>query len=104
MSGSDDSRVIQVLLTSTSLLTPSNAHQRSHRRRPAVFRDSVYYAVTEPLIYSLIIPFALLDVWATLYQTLAFGVYRIPRVPRARYVVIDRQRLPYPDGARLSPS
>jgi hypothetical protein len=51
--------------------------------------------LTAPVIYSLGLPFILLDAWVTVYQWICFPLYRIPRVPRRRYVVLDRHRLPY---------
>lgn len=53
---------------------------------------------TAPVIYSLIIPQALIDAWASLYQAVCFRAYRITRVPRSRYVVLDRGRLAYLNG------
>jgi len=51
--------------------------------------------ITSPMIYSLILPFVLLDVWVWLYQRICFPAYGIPRVKRADYIVIDRQHLAY---------
>jgi hypothetical protein len=51
--------------------------------------------LTAPLIYSLIIPFAIIDAWASLYQAICFRAYRIPRVHRVDYIVFDRQHLAY---------
>lgn len=51
--------------------------------------------LTAPLIYSLVIPLALLDLWVTLYQHICFRVYGIDLVRRADHVVIDRQHLAY---------
>jgi hypothetical protein len=51
--------------------------------------------LTVPLVYSLVLPIVLLDVWVTAYQRVCFPVYGIPRVPRARYLVVDRHELPY---------
>ncbi len=51
--------------------------------------------VTAPVIYSLIIPIAMLDLFMTVYQHINFRVYRIPRVKRSDYVVMDRQYLAY---------
>jgi hypothetical protein len=53
------------------------------------------YVLSAPVIYSLIVPFALLDAWITLYQQVCFRVYGIPRVRRSDYFVIDRHRLGY---------
>src|SRR6056297_4155619 len=39
--------------------------------------------ITAPVIYSMIVPFALLDLFVTIYQRICFPVYRIERVRRA---------------------
>lgn len=51
--------------------------------------------VTAPVIYSLIIPLVLLDLFITVYQQICFRVYRIPLVTRGEYVVMDRKYLQY---------
>lgn len=51
--------------------------------------------LTVPVIYSVIIPLLFIDAWASLYQAICFPVYRIPRVRRSRYIVIDRHHLAY---------
>jgi len=51
--------------------------------------------LTAPIIYSLIIPFVLLDVFVTIYQTACFPAYGIPTVRRADYFAFDRRRLAY---------
>ena len=48
-----------------------------------------------PVIYSLIIPLVLLDCWVWLYQAVCFPVYRIAKVDRSRYVLLDRGHLQY---------
>ncbi|MEJ6790905.1 hypothetical protein BrevBR_15285 [Brevundimonas sp. BR2-1] len=58
-------------------------------------RSTLTTIVTAPLIYSLIIPILLIDAWASLYQAICFRAYRIPRVRRSRYIVVDRGRLGY---------
>lgn len=52
-------------------------------------------ALSAPIIYSLIIPFALVDAWVSLYQAICFRVYGIPQVRRGRYFVFDRSGLRY---------
>ena len=47
------------------------------------------------MIYSLLIPFAVADLWVSIYQAVCFRVYRIPQVPRGRYMNFDRNGLPY---------
>lgn len=57
--------------------------------------SKIPYILTAPLIYSLIIPFVLLDVFVTVYQQVCFRVYGIPLVKRSEYVVMDRKYLQY---------
>jgi hypothetical protein len=51
--------------------------------------------LSAPFIFALIIPFALLDLFLCLYHAVCFRLYRLPPVPRADYVVIDRHHLHY---------
>ena len=51
--------------------------------------------LTAPIIYAGFVPFILLDIFLTLYQTVCFTIYGIPRVKRSEYMVFDREDLPY---------
>ena len=51
--------------------------------------------LTAPVIYSMIIPIALLDVTVIVYQAICFPIYRIPRVRRTDYLIFDRHHLAY---------
>jgi len=51
--------------------------------------------ITSPVIYSLIIPFVLLDIMVNLYQIVCFPIYRIPLVKRRKYLSIDHRHLAY---------
>ncbi len=51
--------------------------------------------ITSPVIYAMIFPLIFLDLTITLYQHICFRVYKIPRVQRADYIVVDRQYLSY---------
>jgi hypothetical protein len=51
--------------------------------------------LSAPLIYSLILPFALLDAFVTCYQAACFRVYGIPLVRRQDYFIFDRGHLAY---------
>ena len=51
--------------------------------------------LTMPVIYSMIVPLLLLDLCVSLYQLICFPVYRIARVRRANYIVMDHQHLSY---------
>ena len=53
------------------------------------------HMITAPIIYALIVPFVLLDLCVSLYQTLCFPAYGIPRVRRRDYLTIDRHHLEY---------
>lgn len=60
------------------------------------FRDSsLRNIVSAPFIYGLIVPFALLDLGVTIYQAICFPLYRMPKVSRSRYILIDRHQLAY---------
>ncbi|MCG3268533.1 hypothetical protein [Yoonia sp. I 8.24] len=54
--------------------------------------------LTAPVIYAMIIPFVLLDVFVTIYQTVCFPVYRIQKVKRSDYITFDRKHLAYLNG------
>ena len=47
------------------------------------------------MIYSLVVPFALLDLFVTIYQRICFPVYGVARVRRGDYLVFDRAYLAY---------
>ena len=51
--------------------------------------------VTGPIIYSMILPMAVLDLCVSFYQASCFPIYRIAKVRRADYIVFDRQQLEY---------
>ncbi|HEX7565747.1 MAG TPA: hypothetical protein VF396_21255 [Bradyrhizobium sp.] len=51
--------------------------------------------LTAPVIYSLLIPIALLDIFVIIYQATCFPVYKIPQVRRRDYLIFDRHHLAY---------
>ena len=51
--------------------------------------------MTGPIIYSMIVPLAMLDLCVSFYQATCFPIYRIARVRRGDYFVFDRQQLEY---------
>ena len=63
------------------------------RTRPLV-------VLTAPVIYALILPLALLDLFATVYQRVCFPIYGIARVRRSAHVAIDRHHLAYLNGVQ----
>lgn len=52
-------------------------------------------ALVAPIVYAGLLPFALMDVFVTLYERLCFPVFGIPRVRRSDHLVFDRADLPY---------
>jgi hypothetical protein len=59
------------------------------------FTANPLIVLTTPVIYSLLIPLVLLDVFITAYQAICFPVYGIPKVRRRDYLVFDRHHLAY---------
>jgi len=61
------------------------------RTRPLV-------VLTAPVIYALIVPLVLLDLFVAIYQSVCFPVYGIEKVRRADHIAIDRHHLAYLNG------
>lgn len=75
------------------------AHQRLKQSVPRFLRESsALNLLTAPIIYSLVVPIALLDLWISAYQAVCFRAYGIARVRRSAYIVIDRHHLAYLNG------
>lgn len=51
--------------------------------------------LTAPIIYSVLIPFVLLDLFITAYQWICFPIYGIEKVKRSDYFIFDRAHLAY---------
>ncbi|MCC6705918.1 MAG: hypothetical protein IT492_00030 [Gammaproteobacteria bacterium] len=51
--------------------------------------------VTGPFIYSLILPLLMLDLFLSVFQAVCFPIYRITKVKRGDYIVVDRLHLGY---------
>jgi hypothetical protein len=72
------------------------AHEGLKHSIPKFLRESSPLNIlTAPLIYSMVLPIAILDLSFSLYQALCFPIYGIAHVRRSGYVVIDRQHLAY---------
>ncbi len=54
-----------------------------------------WHFLTAPVIYSLIIPLVIFDIWLEIYHRICFIAYDIPYVKREQYIRIDRQKLKY---------
>jgi hypothetical protein len=51
--------------------------------------------LTMPIIYGMAVPLVLFDLCVSLYQLICFPIYRIARVNRASYIIMDHQHLAY---------
>ncbi|MDD3181968.1 MAG: hypothetical protein PHD48_04085 [Alphaproteobacteria bacterium] len=71
--------------------------QRAFRvRMPQYFRTAgLLNVLVSPVIYSMIVPMALLDFWVTVYQQICFRAYGIPLVKRSTFILMDRHHLAY---------
>lgn len=74
--------------------------REAHRRmKTNFFRWLVIYRplnlITGPIIYSMIIPLVIADIFISLYQFTCFPIYGIKRVRRSDYIIFDRQQLGY---------
>ncbi|WP_421866655.1 hypothetical protein [Parvibaculum sp.] len=56
--------------------------------------------LTAPVIYSLIFPLVLLDIFVSIYQAVCFPAYGIEKVKRRDYMIFDRGHLAYLKPAR----
>jgi hypothetical protein len=71
-------------------------HQTIKIRSARYFIDAnPWIVLTAPVIYSLIVPIVLADLWVMAYQAICFPAYKIPKVRRRDYLVFDRHHLAY---------
>ena len=53
--------------------------------------------ISLPFIWSMMIPIVLTDIFVTIYQFICFPLYKIPKVKRKDYIIMDRYNLFYLD-------
>ena len=71
-------------------------HARLRQSLPAyLIGANPWSLLTAPVIYSLLVPFLLLDLWVSVYQWICFPIYGIARVRRRSYFTLDRHKLQY---------
>ena len=51
--------------------------------------------ISAPFIYAMFVPFILLDLSISIYQFICFPLYRIAKVKRRKFIVMDRHHLSY---------
>lgn len=55
----------------------------------------VQHALSTPVIWSMLIPIVILDIWIEIYHRICFPLYGLPYVKRRNYVKVDRHKLQY---------
>jgi len=76
-----------------------SVRQAHQRLKTGFFHWLVSYRpqnlITGPIIYGMIVPLLVLDLFVSFYQATCFPIYRIAKVRRTDYIVLDRQHLAY---------
>ncbi len=78
-----------------------DSHTDRRHRAPLlsyVLRSDILTIVTAPVIYSLIVPFVIMDAWVSFFQALCFRAWGVRRVRRRAFFAIDRRKLGYLNG------
>lgn len=57
--------------------------------------QSFWHIISGPIIWSLIIPLVITDLWVEIYHRICFPLYGLPCVKRRHYIQIDRHKLKY---------
>jgi len=71
-------------------------HRKLSKRIHHYILDSPFLVLlTAPIIWSCLLPIVFLDFVISIYQSVCFGIYGIPKVCRSDYLLIDRNRLAY---------
>jgi hypothetical protein len=55
----------------------------------------ILHLLSVPIIWSVMIPALILDAFVSFYQWVCFPIYKITKVKRSDYIVVDRHRLGY---------
>ena len=63
--------------------------------RTYLYRAGILKIIFAPLVWFCIIPAFFLDLVVMIFQFICFPVYRIPKVSRSDYIVLDRHSLKY---------
>ena len=63
--------------------------------RTYLYRAGILDIIVGPVILFCLVPILFLDLVTTVFQLICFPVYKIPKVTRSDYIVIDRHALKY---------
>lgn len=53
------------------------------------------HLLSAPVIYSMVIPSVIFDLWLEIYHRICFACYNLPYINRGSYIKIDRHKLKY---------
>ncbi len=71
-------------------------HKDLHKKLiPYILNSRILNAFIAPVIYSMIIPALIMDIFVSIYQFICFPVYGIVKVKRADHIMFDRYKLGY---------
>jgi hypothetical protein len=74
-------------------------HKRIATKISRYLKDAdILNILTIPFIWACLPPALLLDATVSLFQAVCFPIYKIPKVKRSSYIVIDRYALSYLNG------
>jgi len=60
-----------------------------------LWHSKIGVILTVPVIWAVLLPAIVLDIFVSIYQAVCFPVYKIPKVNRKEYIVLDRYKLFY---------
>jgi len=60
-----------------------------------LYASGILAIIFAPIVYSLMIPLVLLDIFVSIYQFTCFPVYGIKKVKRSDFIALDRHHLAY---------
>lgn len=60
-----------------------------------IVRSPILHLLSVPIIWAVLLPAWILDGFVSIYQWICFPIYKIDKVKRSDYIVIDRHRLSY---------
>jgi hypothetical protein len=73
-------------------------HQHRRLRKGLIrflYDAQILTIISAVFIWSVLLPVVLLDVIITVYQSVCFPIYKMPKVVRGDYLLFDRRRLAY---------
>lgn len=75
-------------------LLASYRHDRENLLRYLV-TTPILHLLSAPVIWAVLLPALFLDLFVTIYQWICFPIYKITKVKRRDYIIIDRHMLGY---------